>query len=652
MADNAVPDRVSHTHVVPGNIMSVEFKLFDVMTLKQFLYLVVCAFLSYLFITILPDNFIKWILPAVIMMAGIVVAFVQFNGESFEIYTTNFILGVIQPQRRVWSKIPVVKKTISSTDNTTETASKKAISDLNENYVAEQEVIPVDYNKGVTSMDAAEQRFLRSTSVADTKYTSSNAIAKADLSKLNFDFIKDIEKVKDNVVENKVNLLEATVNLGGTGQVQLNNQSSVIKDTDSQQNKNLDLNTSNMNPQKNIFGQSNISATSPAFTINMDDDDLNKKNDNVVFDVSSGINQHTNPLKIDLDDESDNDIHPSNANSTFTSQNLSQNVTTLPVDNVAHESLITAFPEIKNNPLLEHSNNQHVDETIVSSTNDLNQSNIPNNVPQIIDIPVEQPISNNAPAIQIVDIPAVDSLPLPVNNSVRPNQEIPFNTNPIVNSIQPTVMPASDMSKIHGKVISADMISMSGLAIIMFDNAGKALESVITNEHGEFVFSIIPKSFEIKIHSPKKFLFSPMDKATREIIIHEIPTGNTQGTFSTIFKQDKDALINISKLNDVTEMDTSETKIPNTINGVVKDEMGHYLAGVLVSIKDSSDATIRALATNPLGQFFSHSPLQNGTYNISLEKDGYRFENYVTTLEGQIYTSKIYIGKNENIQTV
>lgn len=78
------------------------------------------------------------------------------------------------------------------------------------------------------------------------------------------------------------------------------------------------------------------------------------------------------------------------------------------------------------------------------------------------------------------------------------------------------------------------------------------------------------------------------------------------------------------------------TSTPNIINGVVTDSQTNYLEGVIVVTHDKEGLPVRALRTNKLGQFIAATPLPNGTYTISLEKDDLSFDNLKIELNGAL----------------
>lgn len=58
--------------------------------------------------------------------------------------------------------------------------------------------------------------------------------------------------------------------------------------------------------------------------------------------------------------------------------------------------------------------------------------------------------------------------------------------------------------------------------------------------------------------------------------------------------------------------------IPNTAAGVVLDHYGKTIPGAVIIIKDHKGEPKRALKTNPLGQFYTSVPLEDGHYTIEV----------------------------------
>jgi len=79
-------------------------------------------------------------------------------------------------------------------------------------------------------------------------------------------------------------------------------------------------------------------------------------------------------------------------------------------------------------------------------------------------------------------------------------------------------------------------------------------------------------------------------------------------------------------------------EFPNLVTGIVKDPRGNPLGNILVEIKDADSNPVRAFKTNPLGQFASATPINNGTYTIEFEdpKAENKFDIIQFSATGQI----------------
>jgi len=75
---------------------------------------------------------------------------------------------------------------------------------------------------------------------------------------------------------------------------------------------------------------------------------------------------------------------------------------------------------------------------------------------------------------------------------------------------------------------------------------------------------------------------------------------------------------------------------PNTLVGMVLDQEGKIIEGAIIEIRDSQGIPVRALKTNKLGQFRSVTPLDNGQYEIEIEKESYQFDILKIKLKGEV----------------
>lgn len=76
--------------------------------------------------------------------------------------------------------------------------------------------------------------------------------------------------------------------------------------------------------------------------------------------------------------------------------------------------------------------------------------------------------------------------------------------------------------------------------------------------------------------------------------------------------------------------------VVNTVVGQVMDMERKIIEGAILEIKDSNGRPVRALKSNKAGHFIIVTPLSNGKYEISTEKDGFIFEPVSFETKGEI----------------
>lgn len=64
---------------------------------------------------------------------------------------------------------------------------------------------------------------------------------------------------------------------------------------------------------------------------------------------------------------------------------------------------------------------------------------------------------------------------------------------------------------------------------------------------------------------------------------------------------------------------------PNVVTGMVFDTQGKIVDNAIVEITDSAGLPVRAVKTNSIGQFFVTTPLKDGSYIVTIEKEGHQF---------------------------
>ncbi|MFZ5534650.1 MAG: hypothetical protein ACOY3M_00670 [Patescibacteria group bacterium] len=95
------------------------------------------------------------------------------------------------------------------------------------------------------------------------------------------------------------------------------------------------------------------------------------------------------------------------------------------------------------------------------------------------------------------------------------------------------------------------------------------------------------------------------------------------------------------------------TNVPNVVTGLVKDDTGNFLPGILVTITNSEGVPVRALKTNKLGQFAASTQLASGTYFVEIEdpRARFTFSRVQITLNGAVVPVLEIIAKSEKVLT-
>ncbi|MFH0749880.1 MAG: PrgI family protein [Candidatus Gottesmanbacteria bacterium] len=107
-----------------------------------------------------------------------------------------------------------------------------------------------------------------------------------------------------------------------------------------------------------------------------------------------------------------------------------------------------------------------------------------------------------------------------------------------------------------------------------------------------------------------------------------ITTPKSQGPTVKIIMPDAAARAGLPRL----------TTFTNVVTGIIKDNQGGLLPGVLVTVRDKDGVPLRALKTNKIGQFAASTQLLNGVYFIEVEdpRGRYTFDRAQVTLNGTI----------------
>lgn len=118
--------------------------------------------------------------------------------------------------------------------------------------------------------------------------------------------------------------------------------------------------------------------------------------------------------------------------------------------------------------------------------------------------------------------------------------------------------------------------------------------------------------------------------------INDLKAQLEKGTTPPIIENVGEDNIKIVEKSASRQATISLTDIPNIINGLILNEKGIPLENTILIIKDKAGNSIRALKSNQVGQFIASTPLENGTYYLEFERNGYTFDILEITLSGKV----------------
>lgn len=121
------------------------------------------------------------------------------------------------------------------------------------------------------------------------------------------------------------------------------------------------------------------------------------------------------------------------------------------------------------------------------------------------------------------------------------------------------------------------------------------------------------------------------------------PAETSRGVVNVISTQEAAVKVGLPRL----------TNAPNVITGIVKDDTGNFLPGILVTVTNNESVPVRALKTNKLGQFAASTPLTNSTYFVEIEdpRGRFTFSRVQLTLTGGVVPVIEIIAKSEKTLT-
>ena len=91
----------------------------------------------------------------------------------------------------------------------------------------------------------------------------------------------------------------------------------------------------------------------------------------------------------------------------------------------------------------------------------------------------------------------------------------------------------------------------------------------------------------------------------------------------------------VRKLKAPEKIAEEKEYLTNQISGSIINGEGEVVTQAIVEIKDQNNQSVRVLKSDENGEFLTNRPLENGVYQIVVEKDGLNFPTLEVELSGQ-----------------
>ncbi|EKE06429.1 MAG: hypothetical protein ACD_19C00014G0043 [uncultured bacterium] len=149
--------------------------------------------------------------------------------------------------------------------------------------------------------------------------------------------------------------------------------------------------------------------------------------------------------------------------------------------------------------------------------------------------------------------------------------------------------------------------------------------------------SLNPHSSNPVVSVPQQVPTIITKSAPRLVVEESTPTINKQAPIVNIEAQkleQKEITSNTVEFS-VDAAPPSPPIAINTITGQVMDSDRKIIEGAILEIKDSNSRPVRALKSNKAGHFIIVTPLANGKYEVTIEKEGFTFETVSFEAKGE-----------------
>lgn len=624
---------------VPQNIMSVEFKLFDFMTLRQFIMTFVIVIFSGLFFVFLPGAW-KVVVPLFLIIIGGVVIFVPFNGEPFQEFLSSYMEALILPQRRVWHRKGVVVKTARERARMYRLGSDYKTED-EENafkFAQQQRQIPEQQ-----TLDATEQKFIEDEAKASPKPVT---------------YVQPTEKQNPYPMNSNTNgtnvssrTVHASVDLDQLQKPQPIQQSNMPSGPSSQSQLGMSTQPVGQIVQPSV--QSQIPAQQPQQETTPKNQQLVNQPQPVFIKQESQQPAPAQPLQTALQAELHQSAQELNG-MIAPKKDISKEEDEFAPKNYIFGNVEKNNDEpVKGAGIVIRKGDENL-EVVYSTENGDFQSHYEYKAGQyILYVNVDSKEFNE---IEVAHDP-IDPMPVVIRPkfslAVAETEEF-VDEDAIIKSFDNEIFDGTYDSKVFD--LGPNYDEMEKIKALEKAKVRDELQSGFAN----FEANVMESAKQpVQPAPPASIGIQSYEQAVQNAFTSSNPSLESPSNPELTAQQPYVAPVEVSPpispssskmIQDIDFMYLPDSniqfedmfaRIPNTINGVVADLNANFLQGVLINIIDSLGNVVRTVATDPSGKFYTFAPLNPGRYSVELMQTGHNFLRYSVNLTGNVINPKL-----------
>ncbi|MBI2414751.1 PrgI family protein [candidate division WWE3 bacterium] len=582
-------------HAVPQNIMDVEFKLIGDLTMRQFTYLAVFLGVAYVIYTFTLPPFFKWPIISLIVLVGVAFAFLPYEERGLDEWIVNFFRAVYAEQQYIWRKNPLPPSAFLY----------QSLS------MVRQELI--------TLAPTASRRKLEN--YLEYQYQKKEILDPYE--KLEAEYI---QKVKDAFGDYSKNVTTA---VALDDEFMESSPQEMVPETSSTKNIITGVQIETLPQEAQLIeGEENIAISSNEIENNQE---ILEKQQLIEKTQTPTVETYGPAVSTNL---------PSTSETPIITKQTSAHIARPSIMQRASSSFKqTLRPAAK----------KFISRKVFTAPGDNNEILLRPITP---DMHAGRKLTNLTPFQGSIVLPIRGERTLKTSDEMESASDVVKKAEQLKTYIQQL----KQSEKINLPPKEKSSYTEYSVEDIQVRNEAEELIQRFEKEKEGLLTKMGALKTHIQISSTET---DPQTKEKNSIAFRELEEKITQ-TQSTITKlREQVAAINVKKGGFIAEEpeinssklgiipDNLQPQIPNTIAGIVRNIRGMGLANVLLIIKNGKNEPVRAVKTNPLGEFTITNPLPNGSYNIEVDANnstGFSFDIINFDAKGEIIPAMEFVG--------